>query len=112
MRTDIADAAWIIDPQFVDKSRKANSELMVRFWRVCRAVLRLDDDVDWQPMRALLVTELASFRMKTGGFSVENYITDDACAFWSVAGCHAPNLQQFAMKLASLPCSSSESERN
>ena len=112
LESDIADAAWVIDPQFVDKSRKSSSELMGRFWDVCRAVLRITNDADWQPKRALLVTELASFRMKTGGFLLENYDNQDSCAFWSVAGCHVPNLQEFAMKLAPLPCSSGEAERN
>ena len=112
LESDIADAAWVIDPQFIDKSRKSSSELMSRFWGVCRAVLRIDDDVKWQSKRTFLVSELASFRMKTGGFSVENYDTQDSCSFWSVAGCHAPNLQEFALSLAPLPCSSGEAERN
>ena len=85
LESDIVDAAWVIDPQFVDKSRKSSSELMGRFWDVCRAVLRITNDADWQPKRALLVTELASFRMKTpGGFAVENYDNQDSCAFWSI----------------------------
>ena len=46
LESDIADAAWIIDPQFVDKSRKSSSELMGRFWEVCRAVLRITNDTD------------------------------------------------------------------
>ena len=84
----------------------------MRFWRVCRDVLRIQDDVEWKSKRALLVTELTAFRMKTGAFAVENYDTQDACSFWSVDGCHAPNLQEFAMKLTPLPCSSGEPERN
>ena len=73
LESNIADAAWIIDPQFVDKSRKSSSELMRHFWEVYHDVLRIDDDVDWKSKRALLVTELDSFRMKTGGFAAENY---------------------------------------
>ena len=112
LESGIADAAWIIDPQFVDKSRKSSSELMGRFWDKARALLRISDDTAWQTKRALLVTELASFRMKTGGFAIENYVTQDSCSFWSVVGYHAPNLRELSMKLAPLPCSSGEAERN
>ena len=112
LQSDIATAAWVIDPQFVSKSRGADADVMESFWSVCRKVLRIDDDTDWKTKRSELVTELAAFRMKTGGFAAENYGVLDTCAFWSVAGCHAPGLRQIAMYLAPLPCSSGEAERN
>ena len=112
LESDISTAAWVIDPQFVVKSRKASSELMKSFWVVSRAVLRNMDDVDWKAKRGQLVSELVSFRMKTGGFGMEDYSMTNSCSFWSVAGCHAPNLQELAMRLAPLPCSSGEAERN
>ena len=112
LQSDIATAAWVIDPQFVSKSLNADADLMESFWSVCHKVLRIDDDADWKTKRSELVTELAAFRMKTGGFAVENYDAMDTCAFWSVAGCHAPGLRQIAMYLAPLPCSSGEAERN
>ena len=112
LQSDIATAAWVIDPQFVAKSRGADSDVMESFWSVCRKVLRIADDADWKTKRSQLVTELAAFRMKTGGFTAENYGVIDTCAFWTVAGCHAPGLRQIAMYLAPLPCSSGEAERN
>ena len=109
--SDIATAAWIIDPQFVNKSRQAESSIMTTFWGVCRKVLRVRDEGDWSQMRGELLTQLSRFRLKQGGFSHENYDVADTCAFWVVAGCHAPGLQKLAMCLAPLPCSSGEAER-
>ena len=77
-----------------------------------RKVLRVTDDAEWVSTRAQMVTQLAKFRMATDGFLLENYSTEDTCAFWSVAGCHAPILRDLAMRLASLPCSTGEAERN
>ena len=112
LESDIVNAAWVIDPQFISKSRKCSSAVMESFWTVARAVLRIDDETDWRSKRAQIVTELAAFRMKTGGFSIEDYGDCDTCSFWSVAGCHASNLRELAMILAPLPCSSGEAERN
>jgi hypothetical protein len=50
--------------------------------------------------------------MQTGGFAAEDYTVTDTCAFWGTAGCFAPSLRWLAFRLASLPCSSSEAERN
>ena len=111
LESDISNAAWIIDPQFVHNSRKASPAVMRSFWEVSRKVLRVTDEPAWRQKRADMVTELAKFRMKTGGFSVENYNNEDTCSFWSVAGCHAPILRELAMRLAPLPCSSGEAER-
>ena len=36
-----------------------------------------------------LLSELAKFKMKSGGFSMENYNVDNACEFWAVAGCQS-----------------------
>ena len=112
LECDISNAAWIIDPQFVHNSRKASPSVMRSFWEVSRKVMRVTDESVWRQQRADMVTELAKFRMKTGGFTVENYNNDDTCSFWSVAGCHAPILRELAMRLAPLPCSSGEAERN
>ena len=112
LESDISNAAWIIDPQFVAKSRKAPPNIMKSFWSVSRKVLRVTDDAEWVSTRAQMVTQLAKFRMATDGFLLENYSTEDTCAFWSVAGCHAPILRDLAMRLASLPCSTGEAERN
>ena len=112
LKSDIASAAWVIEPQFVAKSRNAGSDVMTAFWTVCRKVLRCNDDAEWRLKRVMIVGELTDFRMKNGGFAAENYHDINTCSFWSVAGCHAPNLRQVAMCLASLPCSSGEAERN
>ena len=51
------------------------------FWSVSRKVLRVNDDADWKVVRSNLVTELAKFRMQTGGFAAEDYSEPDTCAF-------------------------------
>ena len=110
--SDIASAAYVLDPQFLDQSRHASSTVMSSFWQISRNVLRINDNADWKTVRSKLAHELAKFRMKTGGFACENYQTTDPCSFWSVAGCHAPTLKTVALRLTSLPCSSGEAERN
>ena len=85
---------------------------MNSFWKVSRAVLRIDDDVVWRRCRSKIVIELTTFRMGSGGFLHEDYSTPNACEFWGVAGCHAPTLKELAFCLTPLPCSSSEAERN
>ena len=110
--SDMANAAYCLDPQFIDKSRAAPAEVMASFWKVARESLHIVDDETWRQSRRTLVAELAAFRMKTGGFALEDYVTDDACGFWVAAGCHAPVLQRLALRLCPLPCSSSEAERN
>ena len=109
---DIASAAYVLDPQFVFKSRNANRDVMNAFWRVARKVMRLNDENDWNLVRPSIVSELSNFRMKTGGFTCENYNEHDTCAFWGVAGCHAPTLKNLAFLICSLPCSSGSAERN
>ena len=109
---DIASAAYVLDQQFVRKSRNADANTMTAFWRVARAVLRIEDDVTWRQVRQQIVGELAKFRMRTGGFNLEDYDMMDTCAFWGAAGCHAPLLKKLAFALMSLPCSSGETERN
>ena len=112
LECDISSAAYILDPQFVFKSRNAPREVMQAFWRVSRKVLRLIKEDEWNTVRPAIVTELSNFRMKTGGFVAENYNMADTCAFWGVAGCHAPNLKKLAFLLCCLPCSSGAAERN
>ena len=109
---DISSAAYVIDPQFVLKSREANRFVMDSFWRISRKVLRIADPTEWSEYRAKVVSELSQFRMKSDAFAYEDYTVSDTCAFWGAAGCHAPHLKQIAMKLASLPCSSGEAERS
>ena len=113
LECDISSAAYVLDPQFVNKSRNTDTSVMNSFWKVARTVLRIDDDVHWRRCRAKIVSELAVFRiMGSGGFLHEDYSTPNACEFWGVAGCHAPTLKQIAFCLTPLPCSSAEAERN
>ena len=83
---------------------------MMSFWTVVREALHILDGDVWRQTRlkVVTVTELAAFRMKTGGFGFENYDTEKACAFWVTAGCHVPILKQLALRLCVLPCSSSD----
>ena len=108
---DISSAAYVLDPQFVLRSRNAPPEVMKAFWRVARKVLRLQNEDEWNLKRPDIVSELSNFRMKNGGFRCENYNEADTCSFWGVAGCHAPNLKTLAFLLTSLPCSSGSAER-
>ena len=110
--SDIANAAYVLDPQFIQKSRNAPADVMVSFWKVARESLHVVPEAEWRAIRRTLVAELTSFRMKTGGFGLEDYVTEDACGFWVAAGCHAPVLQKLALRLCPLPCASSEAERN
>ena len=112
LESDIANAAYVLDQQFVNKSRSASTEVMASFWRVARTVLRISDDREWRKIRSKMVSELADFRMQTGGFDLEDYDVEDTCAFWVVAGAHAPTLKQVAVCITPLPCSSGEAERN
>ena len=110
--SDLANAAYVLDPQFIRKSRNASADIMASFWTVARGSLHVVDDDMWLQIRRQLVAELAAFRMKTGGFAMEDYDTDNACGFWGAAGCHAPVLKKLALRLCPLPCASSEAERN
>ena len=110
--SDIANAAYVLDPQFIQKSKSAPPDVMISFWTVARESLHIVDDGRWRAVRRTLVAELTAFRMKTGGFGLEDYETDNACAFWVAAGCHAPVLKKLALRLCPLPCASSEAERN
>ena len=112
LECDVASAAYVLDPQFVRQSRQADQSVMDSFWRVSRNVLFITDDTEWRQTRQIIVSELASFRMQTGGFACEVYDNVDTCAFWGAAGCHAPTLRRLAFCLCSLPCSSGEAERN
>ena len=110
--SDVTNAAYILDPQFINKSKNASPEVMQSFWTVARQCLCIYDDAAWRVTRRDIVNELAAFKMKTGAFALEEYATDNACAFWVNAGCHAPVLRHLALRLCALPSSSSEAERN
>ena len=113
VESDVANAAYMIDPQFVSKSRDAPAELMQSFWKVAKKILGHSwTDEQWMPLRTSIASELQAFRMKAGGFAGEDYTMESTCDFWGVAGCHAPILKQIAYALAPQPCSSSEAERN
>ena len=112
LECDISSASYVLDPQFIMKSRRPTAEIMAAFWRVARKVLRIQCEAKWQVKRQLIVGELAKFRMKQDGFAKEDYTTPDTHTFWGVAGCHAPNLHELAFRLTTLPCSSGEAERN
>ena len=110
---DASNAAYIIDQQFVVRSKDASPEVMRSFWKVTRNIMGHElTDRQWMQMRSKIAVELSSFRMKTGGFACENYQMVDTCSFWGAAGCHAPHLKKIAFCLAPLPCSSGEAERN
>ena len=80
LESDIANCAYCIDPQFVRKSRDAPQDVMKSFWKVARQVLAHDStDTEWLPMRATLAKELQAFRMKSGGFALEDYSMLDTC---------------------------------
>lgn len=112
LECDIANAAYVLDPQFVSKSRNSGPTVNRSFWKIARNIFKPEDEGDWRRLRAILVSELAKFRMKTGGFAFEDYSLPDTCAFWVAAGCYAPKLKKLALCLTPLPCSSGEAERN
>jgi len=113
LECDIANAAYVLDPQFIKQSRHADADVMASFWKIARSVLRMaDDDTAWRRARQSIVSGLAKFRMQTAGFAFEDYDMANTCAFWGAAGCHSPALQRLAFALTSLPCSSGEAERN
>jgi hypothetical protein len=112
LECDISSAAYVVDQQFVRQSRNATPEVTRAFFSVARNVLNIQDDTAWRTTRQQLVSELAAFRMKQGGFAREDYTMSDTCAFWGTAGCYAPTLRKLAFALTSLPCSSGEAERN
>ena len=112
LECDVANAAYVLDPQFVSKSRiNSDPDVMKSFWKVSRDVLRIKDATKWRKVRQDIVGEMANFRMCSGGFAMEDYGVD-TCAFWTVAGCHAPTLRTIALRLTPLPCSSGAAERN
>ena len=110
LECDVANAAYVLDAQFVTQSRNCDADVMKSFWQVSRDILRIEDDAVWRGVRQQIVGELAAFRMKTGGFTMEDYGVD-TCEFWGAAGCYAPTLRKLAFRLTSLPCSSGEAER-
>ena len=86
LESDVASAAYVLDPQFVQKSKLAGPDVMNAFWSVSRNVLRVTDDGEWRTMRQKISDEITRFRMKTGAFALEDYTTSNACSFWGVAG--------------------------
>ena len=113
LESDVASAAYIIDPQFVHESKDATRAVMDSFWKVSRQILgHMLTDAEWLGIRSTLAGELQAFRMKSAGFAFEDYTLSDTCIFWGIAGCHAPTLKTIAFALAPQPCSSSEAERN
>ena len=111
LECDVSNAAYVLDAQFVFKSRNADSDVMKSFWKVSREILRIKDATEWRRVRQDMVAELADFRMRSGGFAMEDFGVD-TCSFWAVAGCHAPTLKKIALALTPLPCSSGAAERN
>ena len=113
LESDVANAAYCIDPQFVSQSKDATTKVMDSFWKVSRQILgHAMVDSEWLGVRTKVARELQSFRMKSAGFAFEDYSMEDTTVFWGVAGCHGPTLQKIALALAPLPCSSSSAERN
>ena len=86
LESDVASAAYLLDPQFISKSRNADADTMSSFWKVSRSVLKVTDDAAWRVTRNVIVEELNRFRMKIGPFAYEDYTTSNTCAFWGVAG--------------------------
>ena len=43
LECDVSSAAYVLDAQFVFKSRNADSDVMKSFWKVSREVLRIED---------------------------------------------------------------------
>ena len=87
--SDVASAAYLLDPQFIAKSRNVDASTMTSFWTVARNVLKVTDDDAWRVTRNVLVEELNRFRMKIGPFAYEDYTASNTCAFWGVAGTNA-----------------------
>ena len=109
---DIANAAYVLDPEFIHKSRYASADVMASFWKVARTVLRITDDSDWEVSRRQLVADLSAFQTCSRGSGLEDYENTETPAFWAVAGCHAPLLGKLALRITPLPCSSGAAERN
>ena len=86
LESDVSSAAYVLDPQFIERSRDAPADIMNAFWSVCRNVLRVEDNDTWRTTRLQIVDELERFRMKTGALALEDYTTSNACSFWGVAG--------------------------
>ena len=86
LESDVASTAYVLDPQFIEKSKFAGPDVMDSFWRVSRNVLRVTDDATWRTTRRQIADELTKFRMKTGAFALEDYKTSNALSFWGVAG--------------------------
>ena len=68
--SDVTNAAYILDPQFINKSKNASPEVMQSFWTVARQCLCIYDDAAWRVTRRDIVNELAAFKMKTGAFAL------------------------------------------
>ena len=44
LTSDIANAAYVLDPQFVRNSKDADQSVMLSFWKVARTSLHITDD--------------------------------------------------------------------
>ena len=74
IESDVANCAYMIDPQFVAQSRDAPADLMRSFWKVAKKILGHDwTDDQWMPLRTTIAAKLQAFRMKADGFANENY---------------------------------------
>ena len=102
----------VLEPQFIQKSKNTSPDVMISFWTVTRELLHIVDDECLRGIRLTLVAELTAFKMKTDSFSLEDYETENARAFWVAAGYHAPVLKNLALHVCPLPCASSEAECN
>ena len=54
-------AAFVVDPQFLEQSRRPGDRVMNAFWKVARNVLRVDSEEEWLDLMPLITVELDTF---------------------------------------------------
>ena len=122
-QSPIANAAYVLDPQWVNESRNAGAVVMENFWAIAKQILckghKGVQHQAWEGAKGIkkrVMEQLQAFRYRTGAFarSVEggDYNNPDCVCFWTTYGYCALELKQLALAIMPLPCGSGCAERN
>ena len=62
LECNIVNVAYVLDPQYVTKSRFTTVEVIISFWKVARNfIMKVEDEEEWRCLKIQLVTELTQF---------------------------------------------------
>ena len=123
-QSPITDAAYVLDPQWINESRNADAAVMENFWTIAKEILckgrhkgvqrqawKGEGEIETKTM-----TQLQVFRFRTGAFARSvgscDYNNPDCVCFWTTYGYCVLGLTALALAITPLPCGSGCAEQN